>query len=114
MKENAKKMTGLKVIMKMVNIEGSEFVLVRFDSRDEQEKEWYGDHIYALINYEHLDANGCLNKPLTGGEMSFSGSAAEAIERKRNDLKARQWKAAHPDATDQDFMQYLLTLYAVS
>ena len=114
MTENAKKMTGLKVITKHVYIEGSEFVLVRFDSRDDNEKEWYGDHVFALINYEHLDANGCLNKPLTGGEMAFSGSPAEAIERKRNDIKAIQWRDAHPGYTDQEFMQYLMTLYAVS
>ena len=107
-------MPNMKVVTNRVLIENEEFVLISFDARLDEEKEWYGDRIYALVNYEHLDANGCLNKPLTGGEMAISGSPAEAIERKRNDLKARQWRAEHPNATDQEFMQYLLTLYAVS
>lgn len=107
-------MPNMKIVTKRVLIENEKFVLISFDARLDEEKEWYGDRIYALVNYEHLDANGCLNKPLTGGEMSFSGSPAESIERKHNDIKARKWRNAHPGYTDQELMQYILTLYSVS
>lgn len=110
--ENARHMENLRVITKMVRIEDSEFVLISFDAQTENMKEFYGERVFGLIDYKHLDENGCLNKPLMNGEMAISSTPAEAIERKRKDLLCRRWRAEHPDATEQEFMQYVLTVYA--
>ena len=103
-------MKNLTVLTKKVHIEGEQFVLVSFDA-SEGLKEYYGDRVFGLVNYKHLDEHGCLNKPLMNGELAVSASAAEAIDRKRKDLMCQHWRAKHPDATEQEFMQYVLTVF---
>lgn len=110
MKE-ARAMKNLKVVTKKVLIEGHEFVLISFDSYDEMVK-YYGDRTYALIDYKHLDENGRMNKVLTHGEMAPASSPAQAIENMRKQLLCTHWRAEHPNATEQEFVQYLLTVYA--
>ena len=56
-------MKNLTVLSKMVHIEGEQFVLVSFDA-SEGLKEYYGERVFGLVNYKHLDEHGCLNKPL--------------------------------------------------
>jgi hypothetical protein len=104
-------MENLKVLTKMVQIEGEQFVLVSFDA-SEGLKQYYGDRVFGLVNYKHLDERGCLNKPLMNGELAVSATPADAISRKQKDLICQHWRAAHPDATEHEFMQFVLSVYS--
>lgn len=102
---------GLRVLTKCVAIEGERFTLIRFRA-PETCKDFYGEAIYGLINWKHLDEQGVLKDSLSLGEMAASTTPERAIRRMKDSLICKKWSAEHPDATAEEFMQFALSLSA--
>ena len=104
-------MKGTKVITKYVKIEDREFMLIRFDATSDNLREYYGDKIYGLIDYEFIGKDGRMIRPLMYGEMAIADTPAKAIDRMRKSLICRKWREEHPEATDQEFMMYVIKVH---
>lgn len=106
-----RKMEGLKVITKYVKIEDKEFMLIRFDANSDNLRKYYGDKIYGLIDYEFIGKDGRMTRPLMYGEMAIADTPANAIDRMRKDLICRKWRKEHPEATEQEWMMYVIKVH---
>jgi hypothetical protein len=110
-----RKMKGLKVIKKYVKIEDKEFMLIRFDANSDNLRKYYGDKIYGLIDYEFISKlnskYGHMTRPLRYGEMAIADTPANAIDRMRKNLICRKWRKEHPEATDQEWMMYVVKVH---
>lgn len=102
----------MKVITKRVCICGEEFVLIKDKTQD-------GDTYYATIPLDQIDENGKLKKRLSGGEMcaivnflneSEGKMIYEALQFRKNKIVFRQYKLAHPNATEEEIVDFILTL----
>ncbi|MBQ3256350.1 MAG: hypothetical protein IJN43_16100 [Ruminococcus sp.] len=105
-------MKNLKVLTKYVMIEGDTFALISFDT-PENMVDMYGSRTYGLIDYKYIGDDGRLTKPLMYGEMAISSTPAKAIEQMRRLTISSRWRDAHPNATDQEFADFLLQLYQI-
>jgi hypothetical protein len=106
-----RKMEGLTVITKYVKIEDKEFMLIRFDANSDNMRKYYGDKIYGLIDYEFIGKDGRMTRPLMYGEMAIADTPAKAIDRMRKDLICRKWRKEHPEATEQEWMMYVIKVH---
>ena len=106
-----RKMEGTEVITKYVKIEDKEFILIRFDANSDYMREYYGDKIYGLVDYEFIGKDGRMIRPLMYGEMAVARTPDEAIDRMRKDLICRKWRKEHPEATDQEWMMFVVKVH---
>jgi hypothetical protein len=105
-----RKMEGLKVITKYVKIEDKELMLIRFDANSDNLRKYYGDKIYGLIDYEFISKGGRIRQ-LMYGEMAIADTPANAIDRMRKNLICRKWRKEHPEATEQEWMMYVVKVH---
>lgn len=102
----------MKVIVKKVYVCGEEFVLVKDKTQD-------GFIYYATIPSNEINENGNLKRCLTGGEMcalvnflneSESKMIKEALKFRADKIAVNQFKLAHPEATEEEIIEFILTL----
>lgn len=80
----------MKVITKIVSIEDKKFVLIQTTREDFKEK--VNDEIigqFGTIDYDWLDANGRLIRPISLIEMSIATTISQAIENRVDAIKTK-------------------------
>lgn len=98
-------MKDIKTVTKTVVVEGESFVLFQFTAENEHEK-YFGDKPFGLIEKSLLETKRTLN----GFDMHISDTPNRCISLARTHILGRKFRESHPNASDEEFVKYLLTI----
>ena len=104
------KIADVTVETKKVTIMNRDFALVKYAAPNDRQREVFGEFIYGLIPYDCIGDDGCLTKALNGYDMAVSESPEHSIRMMKFGIQCENWKAEHPNATEDDFRKFMLTI----
>lgn len=102
-------MKDIKTITKTVIIEGTEFTLFQFTAENEHEK-YFGEKPFGLVEKSLLENGNGNGKALNGFHLNVAETPERCFGMARMNILGRKFKEAHPNATDEEFVKYLISI----
>lgn len=98
-------MKDIRTITKTVIIEGVAFTLFQFTAENEQE-EYFGKKPFGLVEKSLLKEGKALN----GFQLNVAETPKRCFRMARMAVLGRKFKEANPNATDKEYLEYLLSI----